>query len=197
MAKRDHLRRLGKAEYQGHAVVHWTLTMRDRRTGWLDARFYYHFRELLTHSQSRYAIVCPIFCLMPDHVHLMWMGILKATDQRLAIRHLRKRLNASLARIGFELQDQPYDHVLQDEECQESALMETCEYIARNPERAGIVAIDGYASYPYSGCLVPGYPELRPFAADFWRRFDRTVCYLRKHGPCVGFDSLRDGEMEA
>ena len=36
--------------------MHWTLTMRDRRTGWLDARFYYHFRELLAHSQFRYAI---------------------------------------------------------------------------------------------------------------------------------------------
>ncbi|MEM9659162.1 MAG: hypothetical protein AAF961_12445, partial [Planctomycetota bacterium] len=76
MAKRDHLRRLEEVEYQGYAVVHWTMTMRDRRTGWLDARMYYHFRELLTHSQFRYAIACPIFCLMPDHIHLMWMGIL-------------------------------------------------------------------------------------------------------------------------
>ena len=61
MAKRDHLRRLEEAEYQAYAIVHWTMTMRDRRTGWLDALFCYHFRELLTHSQFRYAIACPIF----------------------------------------------------------------------------------------------------------------------------------------
>jgi len=34
-AQRDHLRRLEAAEFQGHAVVHWTMTIRDRRTRWL------------------------------------------------------------------------------------------------------------------------------------------------------------------
>jgi hypothetical protein len=60
MTKRDHLRRLDEAKYQWHAAVHWTMTTRDRRTGWLagwlNARFYYHFRELLADSQFRYAI---------------------------------------------------------------------------------------------------------------------------------------------
>ena len=63
--------------------------------------------------------------------------------------------------------------------------MATCEYVARNPERAGLVAVDAYAAYAYSGCLVPGYPELKPFEADFWTRFDRSVSYLRKHGLVV------------
>ncbi len=182
MAKRDHLRRLDASTYRGNAVVHWTMTVRDRRVGWLDARLYYHFRELLTHSQFRYAIACPIFCLMPDHIHLIWIGILEASDQRLAMRHLRKRLNEALNRIRYELQDQPYDHVLSEEERKQEALMAMCEYIARNPERAGLVAVDEYASYPYSGCLVPGYPELKPFEPDFWTRFDRSVSYLRKNG---------------
>jgi REP element-mobilizing transposase RayT len=159
---RDHLRRLEAAEYRGHAVVHWTMTIRDRRSGWLDARCYHHFRELLTHSLFRYAIACPIFCMMPDHIHLIWMGILESSDQKLAMRHLRTRLNEALSRLGFELQDQPYDHVLRAEERQEAALMATCDYVARNPERAGLVPVDGYAAYPYSGCLVPGYPELIP-----------------------------------
>lgn len=123
MAKRDHLRRLDDAPYRGHAVVHWTMTIRDRRTGWLDAKFYCRFRELLTHSQFRFAIACPILCLMPDHVHLMWMGILDSSDQRLAMRHLRKRCSESLSRIGFELQDQPYDHVLGEDERQEKAFI--------------------------------------------------------------------------
>lgn len=146
MAERDHLRRLDGAEYRGHAVVHWTMTMRE-----LDAKFYYRFRELLTHSQFRFAIACLIFCLMLDHVHLMWMGILDSSDQKLAMRHLRQRLNESLSRIGFELQDQPYDHVLREDERQEEALIETCEYIARNPERAELVGVAEYADYPYSG----------------------------------------------
>ena len=156
--------------------------MRDRRTGWLDARFYYRFRELLTHAQFRFAIASPVFCLMPDHMHLMWIGILESSDQKLAMKHLRKRVNESLGKIGFELQDQPYDHVLTEEERQEEAFITICEYIARNPERAGLVGVDEFAKYGYSGCLVPGYPELKPFEPDFWMRFDRAVSYLRKNG---------------
>ncbi len=182
MTHRDHLRRLGRAAYLGNAAVHWTLTVRDRRTGWLDAKMYYHFRELLTHSLFGQMIVCPIFCLMPDHIHMVWLGILEHSDQKLAMRHLRTRLNGSLSAIGFKLQDQSYDHVLSEDERQEEALMEVCEYIARNPERSGLVAVDEYANYPFTGCLVPGYPELKPFASDFWIRFDRTVSYLRKNG---------------
>lgn len=157
---------------------------------------YYHFRELLTHSQFRYAIACPIFCMMPDHIHLMWMGILESTDQKLGMRHLRARFNGSLSRIGYELQDQSYDYVLLEEERQEAAFMATCEYIARNPERSGLVAVDEFAKYPYSGCLVPGYPELKPFEADFWSRFDRSVSYHRKNGLVVGFAKVPNEESE-
>jgi hypothetical protein len=112
----------------------------------------------------------------------MWMGILESSDQKLAMKHLRKRVNESLGKIGFELQDQPYDHVLTDDERQEEAFMAICEYIARNPERAGLLGVDEFAKYGYSGCLVPGYPELKPFEPDFWMRFNRAVSYLRKNG---------------
>ncbi|WP_149495425.1 hypothetical protein [Roseiconus lacunae] len=200
MSKRDHLRRLDANAYRGNAVVHWTMTMRDRRTGWLDAMFYYHFRELLTHSLFRYAIACPIFCLMPDHMHLIWIGILDSSDQKLAMKHLRTRLNQSLRKIDVELQDQPYDHVLRPEERNETAIVETCDYLARNPERAELVPLDGYAEYPYSGCLVPGYPELKPFQPDFWTRFDRATAYLRKNGLVVEFARIPEageaGESE-
>ena len=181
-SKRDHLHRLPDSVYCGYAVVHWTLNIRDRRTGWLSAKFYYHFRELLTHSQFRYAIACPIFCLMRDHIHLMWMGILECSNQKLGMKHLRTRCNESLKQIGFELQDQPYDHVLREEERQELAFVATCEYIARNPERAGLVGIDEYAKYPFTGCLVPGYPELKPFAPDYWTRFNRAFAWLGRNG---------------
>ena len=196
MANRDHLRRLDAAAYRSHAVVHWTMAIRDRRTGWLDAKFYYRFRELLTHSLFRYAIACPIFCLMPDHIHLIWMGINDSSDQKRAMKHFRTRLNESLRRTDFELQDQPYDHVLQPEERQEAAFIDTCEYTARNPERAGLVPVDGYASYPHSGCLIPGYPELKPFQVDFWPRFDRTIAYLRKNGLVVGFARIPNEQEE-
>ena len=72
--------------------------------------------------------------------------------------------------------------MLSDDESQEEAFKATCEYIARNPERADLVGVNQFANYAYSGCLVPGYPELKPFEPDFWMRFDRAVSYLRKNG---------------
>ncbi len=64
----------------------------------------------------------------------------------------------------------------------EEAFTDLCEYIARNPERAELVPFDGYADYKYSGCIVLGYPELKPFALDFWTRFWRAYSYLNKKG---------------
>ena len=182
MGKRDHLTRLDRGAYQGDAMVHWTLTMSGRRQGWLTSEFHAHFRELLTHSSFRYALACPIFCLMPDHAHLIWLGLHSGSDQLNAIKHLRTRTNEVLVKIGFELQDQAYDHVYKDDERNESSLRASCNYIARNPERAGLVQLDGYAEYAFTGCLVPGYPELRPFDSDFWNRFDRIVSFLREDG---------------
>ena len=147
MKNRDHLRRLPRENYQGDAVVHWTLTIAERRQGWLTAPFYYRFRELLSHSCFRYGLVCPIFCLMPDHLHLVWMGICSGSDQLNAMKHLRTHCNESLERIEFELQDQAYDHVFKEEERRGESLQNVCEYISRNPERARIVALDAYASY--------------------------------------------------
>jgi putative transposase len=182
MPDRDHLKRLPRQYYQNDAVVHWTITIRDRKQGWVSPVFFYRYRELLTHTLFRYGLVCPIFCLMPDHIHMVWMGLLSGSDQFTAMKHFRQRCNESLARIGFELQDQSYDHVLKNEELRESEFRNLCEYIARNPERAGLVGIDCYDQYPYSGCLIPGYPELRPFTPDFRDRLDKTIAHLRKHG---------------
>jgi putative transposase len=182
MTTRDHLQRLPPEHYHGQSIVHWSLTIRDRRAGWLNGIFYYRFRELLTHTAFRYGIACPIFCLMPDHFHQVWMGLFDDSDQLLAMKHFRKSVNESLVRIEHKLQDQAYDHVLRDDERQEGAFREVCEYVARNPERAGLAELDGYKDYCFTGCLIPGYPQLRPFEPDFWNEFGRVISFIRKDG---------------
>jgi putative transposase len=112
MNDRDHLRRLPREYYSGEAVVHWTMTILERRVGWLSGLFLYRFRELLTHTMFRYGLVCPIYCVMPDHIHLIWMGLFEHSDQINAMKHFRPRCDSSLQRIGFGLQDQAYDHLV-------------------------------------------------------------------------------------
>lgn len=182
MNTRGHLKRLPPEHYRGGAIVHWTMTILSRRKGWLSVPFYYRFRELMAHTAFRYGTACPVFSLMPDHFHLIWMGLFDWSDQLFAMKHLRKTTNESLQRIGYELQDQAFDHVLDDDERIGQAFHDICNYVARNPERAGLVEVDGYGRYPFSGCVVPGYPQLRPFESGFWDQFDREISYLKREG---------------
>ena len=98
----------------------------------------------------------------------MWFGIDEATDQLNAMKYFRRQVNGSLSRIGYQLQDQGYDHVLSDDERLEDAFTETCDYIARNPERKNLVSADGYKAYPYTNALIPGAPEANVFDEDYW-----------------------------
>ena len=113
---------------------------------------------------------------------MVWMGLFDGSDQLNAMKHFRTRCNESLQRIDFELQDQSFDHVLREDERSDTEFRSVCEYIARNPERTGLVGIDEFASYAYSGCLVPGYPELRPFETGYWDQFDKIISHIRQHG---------------
>ena len=63
-------------------MVHWVMTVDRRATGWLDALRHAQFREALLHTMVRYDLLCPTYCLMPDHAHFIWMGIAPKTDQR-------------------------------------------------------------------------------------------------------------------
>ncbi len=158
------------------------MTTDDRSTGWLIPIFYYKFREILTHTLFRYGLACPLYCCMPDHIHLLWLGILDPSDQQLAARFFRKQINPVLEKLGTQLQRQSYDQVLCEEERERNAFEAVAEYITRNPERAGLVPAGGYREYKYTGCLVPGYPELHPWLDDYWSRFWRTYSYLQTNG---------------
>ncbi len=171
--------RLPRAHYQSDAWVHWVLAIENRETGWLDAKLLFRFREILTHTTFRYQVACLIYCLMPDHIHMLWGGLAASSDQHVAMQRLRLDMNESLRRIGFEFQKQAYDHVLKDTELESDALELTAEYIARNPERRGLVPQDQFAKYPYTGCLLPGACRLRLYRGTKWEEIWRTISSLK------------------
>lgn len=136
------------------------MTTQNRERGWLKPIFYYKFRELLTHTMFRYGLACPVYCCMPDHIHLLWIGLLPESDQRNAVKYLRRQINPVLEKLGTQLQRQPHDHVLRDDERQVESFESIAEYIMRNPERAGLVAQDRFRDYKFTGCLIPGTDAL-------------------------------------
>ena len=119
---------------------------------------------------------------MPDHLHLLWVGIAAQSDQLRAARFFRMQMNLVLAKLGHRLQTQAYDHVLSEDERDRSAFENIVEYIARNPERAGLVKQEGFRDYRYTDCLLPVCPELHLWQPDYWERFWRIYAYQRQHG---------------
>lgn len=166
-----HLPRLGDGAYLGNAVVHWTLTLRDRGTGWLTPRFTTRFRWLLLHGCARYSVACPVHCLMPDHVHLLIHGWNGGGNQRRFIRFLRQHSGKLLAETGHRWQPQAHDHVLRPNESDRFAYQRLVRYIAENPVRAGLAASP--QNWPHTGTVIPGYPELNLWLPDFWPRYWR------------------------
>ena len=82
--------------------------------------------------------------LMPDQAHLIWMGLRVETDQRNAMKFLRKHLAEELRRrspngVEFELQKQSHDSVLRPEDRLRNAFEKACFYILDNPRRKGLV----------------------------------------------------------
>ena len=120
----NYLPRLAPEFYQGDAVVFWTMSFISRATGWLTDEFHLRFRELLLHTAAREGLFCPVYCLMPDHLHLVWMGLRADSDQRNGMAFLRTHLKPLLA--PARLQKQPQDTVLREEQRQRNAFAKVC-----------------------------------------------------------------------
>jgi len=170
------LPRLSREHYQADAAVFWTLTMFDRTKGWLTPQLHQRFRELMLHVAAREGLLCPIYCLEPDHLHLVWLGLRRDTDQINGMAFFRTYLEPELSPAKF--QPQPQDEVLRDEQRTSNALAKVCFCIAAKPSRAGLIA--EMETWPYSGCVIPGYPKLNPADEDIWPKFWRIHGKLRQ-----------------
>jgi hypothetical protein len=53
---------------------------------------------------------------MPDHAHFVWLGWREQSQQKLAAKLLRETWSHELRKTGHELQLQPHDHVLREQE---------------------------------------------------------------------------------
>lgn len=138
-----------------------------RETGWLDESFHVRFREIMLHAAAREGLFCPTYCLMPDHVHLIWMGLHLHTDQRNGMKFLREHLGPALRPHRF--QHLAHDHVLREHERKRNAFATVCSYILENPFKAELT--ERGKQWPFYGAVVPSYPTLHPVEEDFWPKF--------------------------
>ena len=174
--KKTHLPRLAEGFYNGRSFIHWTHTIEKRATGWSTPEFHSAFRETLIHSAGRYEIAVPAYCLMPDHLHLLAIGLRDSTSHRNSSKQVRREINRLIG-PRLALQRQAHDHVLSEAEREKGAFEATAYYIRNNPVRAGLISADSTETYPFVGGIFPGYPELDFRAPDYWDRFWKIYAY--------------------
>ncbi len=162
------LPRLNADAYRGCAFVHWSMTIEDRKDGWLDTILHARLREVLVHLCVRYRLALAAYTLMPDHAHFLILGCSTESDQRPAVRMLR-RYWAELLPEGIGLQRQAYDRVLREKDRERFTFENAAEYILANPVRANLV--EDWRNWPFCGGIVPGYPALDPRAREYWKSF--------------------------
>lgn len=167
------LPRLQPEWYRGKAFAFWTYTFEQRAQGWLNSDFYVKFREIMLHALIRHNLSCPIYTLMPDHIHFIWIGASSRSDQLKANMWFRTYLRSLLE--PARLQRQAHDHVLREEERKDDRLLDTVRYISDNPVRADLVTKSN--EWPFSGAMIPGFPNLAEHTEDFWPTFWK--CYHR------------------
>ena len=147
-------------------MVFWTLTIFDRAEGWLTTRFTSGSSELMLHAAAREGLVCPIYCLMPDHLHLVWMGLHWIPTRFNGMTFLRTYLEPELCRRSFN--HRPHDEVCGKNKESVNAFAKICFYIAGESCAGRII---GEKTFGHSPAAFSGYPRLNPADEDFWRNF--------------------------
>ena len=62
----------------------------------------------------------------------------------------------------------------------QKAFEKMASYVCENPVRAGLTG--DVRSWPYTGCVVPGYPDLHPLNPDYWDKYWRIYAAATKRG---------------
>ena len=133
---------------------------------------------------------------MPDHLHLLLLGLKLSSDQLNAVKFLRLQMNRLLAgeplqklavfsrtqpRGKWRLQPQAHDHVLREEERKQGAFASVCFYILANPVRKGLATKE--TEWHFSGAVIPGYPDLHPLTEKYWELFWKLYYKQREPTP--------------
>ena len=161
------LKRLSPEFYQGKSYVHWSFTIQNRKTGWLTEQHHQALRTALLHWLVRYHQCCAVYCLMPDHAHFVFIGLNPHADQRPLIRAFSREWNQLLQPV--RLARQAYDHVLREQDRANGGFPDLIHYVLQNPVRKDLAT--DWQKWPYSGALLPGYPNLDLRSEYFWENF--------------------------
>ncbi|MHB8070240.1 MAG: REP-associated tyrosine transposase [Desulfobaccales bacterium] len=146
---RERPHRLPKEYYQGTSSVAITMCIKDRVSIFVNPKIVEVFVGILNKNMERYSCGIPVYCFMPDHLHMIITGNNNEVDLLKVISAYKQKTGFwfSINNMGAKWQKDFYDHVIKKEE----SLIRNIKYILDNPVRKGIVT--DWQEYPFKGAI--------------------------------------------
>src|SRR4030042_916866 len=134
---REKAHRLPKEFYLGSSIVAFTLCVKERAAIFQDSELVNTFIRLLGEIVKKYKCKIPVYCFMPDHVHLIITGIDEKVDLLKVVSLFKQKTGFWMAknRLGAYWQKDFFDHVIKKDE----SISTNIKYILDNPVRKGII----------------------------------------------------------
>lgn len=133
--------------YVGRIAVAFTACVRDAQTPFTDASTVSALVPLLIKEARKQDCIVPVYCFMPDHIHIMLLGTKPESNLKAAMTGFKREIGLWFGknRPEVRLQKDYYDHILR---CTDDWANHIA-YVFNNPVRAGLVAEP--SEYPFSG----------------------------------------------
>jgi len=146
---REKPHRLGRNAYIGRVNVAFTACIADRQI-LFDQDVVPVFVGMLREALAKFGCSAPVYCFMPDHMHVIVQGGAEHCDTRAAMAAFKQKSGFWLSRRRPDRawQKDFWDHVIR---CDED-LAAQVRYVAENPVRKGLVRC--WSDYPHTGRLA-------------------------------------------
>jgi putative transposase len=144
---RSRVQRLPDHRYEGCVAVAFTACLKSRDPYFTTQDVVDPHREVLAEETLRAGCVAYGYCFMPDHLHVVLLGIADHARPKDAFIRFKQRSGFLLGKNSAAWQKSFYDHVLRDTADTPRQVL----YVLNNPVRAGLVSDP--REYPFSGAI--------------------------------------------
>jgi putative transposase len=137
MRIREQRHRLARRFYRGQVMVSFTACISGRHAPFEDGQIVAEFLGIMRLVLPKNKCLVPIYCFMPDHLHLVLVGQDDQSDSWRAMVDFKQRTGFWFAnnRPSYSWQKDFHDHIIRADEDLGSHI----RYIANNPVRKRLV----------------------------------------------------------
>lgn len=141
--------RLDNSVYIGQKTVSFTACVEQRQRAFIDSTIVSAMVDILGSSCQKFSCIVPVYCFMPDHVHILIQGSKESSRIKAAMDSFKARsgLWFNTSRTNIRWHSDYHDRVIRDAR----ELLNLAQYIVANPIRAGLAR--EWDEYPFTGSI--------------------------------------------